>query len=156
LVANDLGVLAAITGDGDAACRGWEEALAFDGGCSSSRLNLAFLRAEQGAVGAAPAVVDSESLTPPPAGGGAVKFAILGFLFNWPSTGGGIVPTVELARFLARAGFEVRHYHARFPAWGVGRVDESPPFPSEAIEFDESTWEVSQIQQQFRAAVDAF
>ena len=46
------------------------------------------------------------------AGRDAVKVAILSFLFNWPSTGGGIVHTVELAHFLARAGYDVRHFHA--------------------------------------------
>jgi hypothetical protein len=41
---------------------------------------------------------------------GAGKVAILSFLFNWPSSGGGNVHTAELARFLARAGYTVHHF----------------------------------------------
>ena len=75
---------------------------------------------------------------------GPVRVAILSFLFNWPSTGGGIVHTVELARFLARAGYDVRHFYARYPGWGVGRGrGAAAPYPSEALEFDEATWNVA-------------
>ena len=82
--------------------------------------------------------------------------AILSFLFNWPSTGGGIIHTVELAQFLERAGFDVRHFYARFLEWGVGQVESSPPFESESLEFDATNWNAAAIQQRFREAVDAF
>jgi glycosyltransferase involved in cell wall biosynthesis len=86
----------------------------------------------------------------------AVKVAIVSFLFNWPSTGGGIVHTVELAQFLARAGYAVRHFYTRHLAWGVGKIEQKLPFPSEALWFDEATWTVPAIQDGFRRAVDAF
>jgi glycosyltransferase involved in cell wall biosynthesis len=85
-----------------------------------------------------------------------VKVAILSFLFNWPSTGGGIIHTVELAQFLAKAGFDVRHFYAKFPEWGVGTVETKLPFPSQVIEFDASNWNTPSIQSRFRAAVDAY
>ena len=88
--------------------------------------------------------------------GQSVRVAILSFLFNWPSTGRGIVHTVELARFLAKAGFDVRHFYARNLPWGVGKVEQSLPFRSDALDFDESNWNVPEIQQRFRQAVDAF
>ncbi len=42
------------------------------------------------------------------------RIAIVSLLFNWPSTGGGIVHTAELATFLSKAGYEVRHFYAVF------------------------------------------
>jgi hypothetical protein len=85
-----------------------------------------------------------------------VRVAILSFLFNWPSTGGGNHHTAELAKFLAQAGYEVKHYFARFPGWGIGRVTDELISPSEAIEFDEAGWNVAEIQARFRGAVDTF
>lgn len=82
--------------------------------------------------------------------------AILSFLFNWPSTGGGIVHIVELGKFLEQAGYEVRHIHARYEPWGIGLVQAPLPIANEAIEFDEASWNVPTIQSRFREAVDAF
>ena len=87
---------------------------------------------------------------------GPTRVAILSFLFNWPSTGGGNHHTAELAQFLARAGYDVKHFFARYPGWGIGRVTEELISPSEAIEFDESSWNVAEIQARYRQAVDAF
>ena len=87
---------------------------------------------------------------------GPIRVAILSFLFNWPSTGGGNHHTAELAQFLARAGYEVKHLFARYPGWGIGRVTDELISPSEAIEFDESCWTVAEIQARYRKAVDAF
>jgi glycosyltransferase involved in cell wall biosynthesis len=84
------------------------------------------------------------------------RIAILSFLFNWPSTGGGNMHTAGLVEFLARAGYEVRHFFARFPAWGIGRVAADDLRASEAIAFDEAGWNVSEIQAGFRCAVDRF
>ena len=53
------------------------------------------------------------------AGRDSVRVAILSFLFNWPSTGGGNHHTAELAHFLGRAGYEVKHFFARYPGWGL-------------------------------------
>ena len=85
-----------------------------------------------------------------------MRVAILSFLFNWPSTGGGNHHTAELAKFLALAGYDVKHFFARYPGWGIGRVTDELISPSEAIEFDESSWNVAEIQARFRRAVDAF
>jgi hypothetical protein len=130
--------------------------------------------------------------TPRPAGGEgnrdepSIRVAILSFLFNWPSTGGGNMHTAGLAEFLGRAGYEVRHYFARFPAWGIGRVNgeeylrgaASAPHPasghplpatrgegvaeprlapaSEPLEFIDAEWNVGAIQAKYRRSVDAF
>ncbi len=84
------------------------------------------------------------------------KVAILSFLFDWPSTGGGIIHTVELAKFLIRAGYRVRHIHARYAPWGIGNVRGSLPFESQALDFDEWTWGVFHIQERFHEAVASF
>jgi glycosyltransferase involved in cell wall biosynthesis len=89
-----------------------------------------------------------------PAGRG--KVAVLSFLFNWPSTGGGIVHTVELAKFLTKAGYDVRHIYARYAPWQIGRVEGRLPFPSDALEFDQDGWNVLAIQEHYRRSVDAF
>jgi glycosyltransferase involved in cell wall biosynthesis len=83
------------------------------------------------------------------------KIAILSFLFNWPSTGGGIVHTIELAQFLARAGYHVRHFYAHYPPWQLGRV-QCPPIPSEPLDFTDSTWSLPIIKRSYREAVGAF
>jgi glycosyltransferase involved in cell wall biosynthesis len=85
-----------------------------------------------------------------------VKVALVSFLFNWPSTGGGIVHTVELGMFLARAGFEVRHFYARYPAWQIGNVGQGLPIESEGLEFSDRDWQLPAIQARFRQAVDRF
>ena len=82
--------------------------------------------------------------------------AILSLLFNWPSTGGGNHQTAELARFLGRPGYEVKHFFGQYPGWGIGRVTDALISPSEAIAFDDASWNVAEIQASFRAAVDAF
>jgi hypothetical protein len=72
-----------------------------------------------------------------------IRVAILSFLFNWPSTGGGNHHTAELAAFLAHAGYEVKHFFARYPSWGIGRVTDELISPSEAIMFDDRSWNVA-------------
>jgi GT2 family glycosyltransferase/glycosyltransferase involved in cell wall biosynthesis/SAM-dependent methyltransferase len=88
--------------------------------------------------------------------GRPVRVAILSFLFNWPSTGGGIVHTVELADFLGRAGYDVRHIYARRLPWGIGRVTQAVPFDSRPLDFDESAFQAAEIQSRFRQAVEEF
>jgi glycosyltransferase involved in cell wall biosynthesis len=87
---------------------------------------------------------------------GAVRVAIISLLFNWPSTGGGNHHTAELAHFLGRAGYEVKHFFAHYPGWGIGRVTDALISPSEAIAFDDASWNIAEIQARYRAAVDAF
>ena len=85
-----------------------------------------------------------------------IRVAMVSFLFNWPSTGGGNHHTAELAAFLACGGYEVKHYFARYPSWGIGRVTEKLISLSEPIEFDEPGWNVAEIQTRFRRAVESF
>jgi glycosyltransferase involved in cell wall biosynthesis len=85
-----------------------------------------------------------------------IRVAILSLLFNWPSTGGGNMHTAGLLEFLSRAGYEVRHFFARYPAWGIGRVTEDGLVASTALEFDEAAWNVAEIQARYRGAVDEY
>jgi glycosyltransferase involved in cell wall biosynthesis len=84
------------------------------------------------------------------------RVAVLSFLFNWPSTGGSNIHTVELATFLGRAGYEVCHIYVRFPQWGIGQVGDVLPFESQAMEFERSSWELKEIQARYRRAVRSF
>ena len=87
---------------------------------------------------------------------GSFRVAVLSLLFNWPSTGGGIVHTAELIKFLSQAGYEVCHFFAVFEPWGIGNVQCPLPYPAVAIEFDASSWNRLSIQQAFRNAVSNF
>jgi glycosyltransferase involved in cell wall biosynthesis len=157
LVRNDLATLRAQAGDPEAARQGFQAALALDPACETARANLALLEEDFPGPAAAPDATGRAASGAGAAGdAGAVRVAVLSFLFNWPSTGGGIVHTVELARFLQRAGFVVHHFYARFPAWGLGKVEEPLGFPSQALEFAEADWDLAHIKDRFRAAVDAF
>jgi glycosyltransferase involved in cell wall biosynthesis len=157
LVGNDLAALATLTGDPEAARRGFQAALALDADCEPARANLALLEEDFPAPETGPAATGQAASGAGAAGdAGAVRVAVLSFLFNWPSTGGGIVHTVELARFLQRAGFAVHHFYARFPAWGIGKVEAPLGFPSQALEFAEADWDLAHIKDRFRQAVDAF
>jgi glycosyltransferase involved in cell wall biosynthesis len=140
----------------DAATAGFLSALEMDPECRPARLNLGFLRARiPGSEG--PAVEEPVNYpSGPPANSDRVRVAIVSFLFNWPSTGGGTVHTYELARFLQNAGYEVRHIYARHEPWGIGGVSGTLPYPAEPLEFDGQSWNLDSIQQRFRRAVDAF
>ena len=153
LARSDLAALAAMEGDLAAARSGFQEALQWDAQCGTARTNLAFLDEwklgrDRGAAPVEPDAGDDR--------GSAVKVAILSLLFNWPSTGGGTVHTAETARFLARAGYDVRHFYARFQGWGVGLVTQETPYPAEPVSFEPSDWNASTIQRRFREAVDQF
>jgi hypothetical protein len=170
LIRNDLAVLAAIDGKFDEARSGWREAMEVDPECLLARLNRDLVEAETslatvqndfGELKLAPAL--GQAVVPvrteprePRAPGDPPRVAILSFLFNWPSTGGGNHHTAELASFLARGGYDVKHYFARYPGWGIGRVTDELISPSEPIEFDEPSWNVAEIQAQFHRAVEAF
>jgi glycosyltransferase involved in cell wall biosynthesis len=171
LIANDLAALAALEGDSAAAADGFHKALALDHECEPARANLAFLEAEEappaghlpGLYLPQPAPESHPSQTPAPSGGlpavptgAAPKIPLLSFLFNWPSTAGGIVHTAELAQFLGRAGYQVRHFYPRYTPWEIGQAQGTLPFDSEALDFTETTWTVRDIQQRFRQAVDRF
>ncbi len=95
-----------------------------------------------------------EPAAPPP--GGPVRVAVLSLLFNWPSTGGGNIHTAELTKFLAAAGYEVRHLYARFTLWGLGQVTEPTPHPAEPLKFTPDEWNAAGIQNRFGDAVRTF
>src|SRR5690606_25154194 len=97
---------------------------------------------------------DERATASPPATGR--KLAIVSFLFNWPSTGGGIIHTVELATFLQRAGYDVRLFYPQFAPWDLGNVDTTCPFPGTAIAFDDRSWTAPTICGRLRRAVDDF
>jgi glycosyltransferase involved in cell wall biosynthesis/predicted O-methyltransferase YrrM len=165
LIRNDLAVLAALEGRIDEAHQGWLATLESDQDCLPARLNRDFLNAEL-ALAQAPLSAGPLVLAPAPGADVArhppldtrhpIKVAIVSFLFNWPSTGGGNVHTFELAGFLIKAGYEVRHIYARFPAWRIGQVEGELPYAAEALEFEEGEWNPGRIRERFREAVQAF
>lgn len=156
LAANDLAVLAALDGDLAGAHAALRDALAAGGPCEPARLNAAVLEAELASRCPQPGTAASALSGPSVPPTGPVRVAVLSLLFNWPSTGGGTVHTAELAHFLARAGYDVRHFYARYPGWGVGAVAAPTPYPSEPLEFDDASWDASEIEARFRQAVAAF
>ena len=103
-----------------------------------------------------------------------VRVAVLSFLFNWPSTGGGNMHTAGLVDFLGRDGYEVRHFYARYPAWGIGRDEVGRTGDGDLGRADGGVGdprrtgcqpgdrvcrgrvECQTIRQRFRAAVDSF
>jgi len=91
-----------------------------------------------------------------PSEGSAVKVAILSLLFNWPSTGGGTVHTRELAEFLTRDGYAVRHIYAVNAACEVGCVTEPLGYDSEALEFSDAEWNADSVRRRFQAAIREF
>jgi hypothetical protein len=175
LIQNDLAVFAALDEKFDEACEGWRAALNSDPECMSARLNLDMVQADLSLLAptlnvpplhASPAPEsdgplatenpDSDVRDPNPSPRGPTRIAVLSFLFNWPSTGGGNMHTAGLVEFLGRAGYDVRHFYSRYPAWGIGRVTQDGLLASEALEFTQCDWNVATIRQRFRAAVDAF
>lgn len=160
LICNDQAAIAAVRGDGQAAERGFAVALETNAACQVAQRNIEALKTvvRSGSVGQArddSIAKGRMKLTRNP-GVGPTRIAVLSFLFNWPSTGGGTVHTAELCRFLCQAGYEVRHYFARYPAWGIGGVLEDPGHAASAIDFEDSTWNLRSIQSAYRREVDAF
>ncbi|HZW32276.1 MAG TPA: glycosyltransferase family 4 protein [Isosphaeraceae bacterium] len=175
LIRNDLAVLAALEGRFDEARQGWSAAREVDPGCLPARLNDALIAAELDyaklgpddfpepfAYARAPGAGPATTIASPPqkithaAAGRPIRVAVLSFLFNWPASGGGNVHTVELARFLARAGYDVLHVYARYHDWGIGNVTEELPGRSEALEFDAAGWRLDEIVARYRRAVEGF
>ncbi len=85
-----------------------------------------------------------------------VKVAVLSFLFNWPSTGGGIIHTVELVRFLRLAGYEVELFYTEFEQWQIGNTDATCPVTGTAIRFDGGSWNPAEIRKRYRDKIDEF
>jgi glycosyltransferase involved in cell wall biosynthesis len=156
LARNDQAALAAQAGALTAALDGFRHALDIDPQCQAARLNLTLLEemlAETGSGGEeAPAKSHATAVTEQSAAG---RIAILSFFFNWPTSGGGNIHTAELALFLAKAGYSIRHFYPCYPAWGIGNVT-APPFASEGLAFTDKDWNIPAIQSRLRQAVDAF
>jgi glycosyltransferase involved in cell wall biosynthesis len=156
LTHNDEAALVAKDGDLAGALAGFRQALAFDPQCLPTRFNLTFL---EDLLAEAAATNEPVPATPTPTPAAeqpsAGRIALISFFFNWPSTGGGNIHTAELAAFLARAGYTVRHFYPRYAPWGIGNVT-APPLPSEGLPFDDRDWNVPAIQSRLRQAVDAF
>lgn len=143
---NLLGVAKAQLGLVDARAH-FQHALELDTTNASAQMNLELIKADQFL--AKELKRDNEKERP-------TRIAVLSFLFNWPSTGGGIVHTVELCDFLQRAGYLVEHFYARYDAWELGVVTQQTPMKSQVLNFRESEWNARTIQQRYRQAVDAF
>lgn len=84
------------------------------------------------------------------------RVAIVSLLFNWPSTGGGIVHTAELAKFLTKAGYDVCHFFARNASWQIGNLHDPMSYNYEVINFEDQEWNARTITEKFKIAVTAF
>lgn len=84
------------------------------------------------------------------------RVAIVSLLFNWPSTGGGTVHTFETARFLAQAGYDVRHFYVQSAQWNVGNVEAPVGYPGEPIPWEPETSNLSRLQGTIGEAVNRF
>jgi glycosyltransferase involved in cell wall biosynthesis len=151
LVHNDLGVLLAARGESEQARGEFAAALAADPACAAARANLEALgpgtAAGPAVVAAAPVREVSEE---------ALRVALVSLLFNWPSSGGGVMHTVGLGKALVGAGLEVRHFYAEYPDFGVGCVEAPLPLEGQAIPFAATSWTCEEVKQRFRQAVDSF
>jgi glycosyltransferase involved in cell wall biosynthesis len=145
LITNDRAVIAAVCGEVEAARALFLVSVRSGLVGDVAERNLAMLDGDRSAA------VQQEGRGECP-----TRVAILSLLFNWPSTGGGTIHTKELAEFLGRAGYAVRHLYARCDRFGVGNVAERLPYDSEALDFRDGEWTADTIRSRFREAVAAF
>lgn len=144
LARSDLAALALIGGNPIGARVGFLAALDLDPNCGPARTNLESL---------------DRCPTDPPTPAQhprRVRVAVVSLLFNWPSTGGGNVHTAELTKFLAEAGYDVRHFYAKRDAWGLGRVLAPTPYPAEGLNFTEAEWTTAGVVEKFRRVIDGY
>lgn len=143
-VLSDLAALSAAAGKHAAARMGFQRALKWNPNHPAAQRNLSRL----------------SSLIPAPAAGSGesrrIRVAILSLLFNWPSTAGGTVHTMEVGGALQGAGYDVRHLYAVHEPWGLGQVSEPLSVPSVPLVFAPHDWTAESIQNRFRDAVDDF
>jgi glycosyltransferase involved in cell wall biosynthesis len=64
--------------------------------------------------------------------------------------------TVGLGKALSRAKYDVKHFYAAYPEFGVGRMEAPYPLEGERIEFDAGGWKREEIKRRFRDSVDGF
>ncbi|MGE0605924.1 MAG: glycosyltransferase [Pirellulales bacterium] len=156
-----MAVLSAMQGDPAEARQGFRKAIDLLGTYAEAEQNLLALDGEFEHP-TAPTPASPSTIQSPPEPQLArttsrpVKVAVVSLLFNWPSTGGGIVHTLELVHFLQRSGYEVRHILARNLAWGVGKIAALLPYEPQVLEFSDRAWHRQGIQDRFRQAVAAF
>ena len=81
------------------------------------------------------------------------KIAIVSFLYNWPSTGGGNIHTTELVQFLERSSFEVQHFCVRYDPWQIGQIEADAPIDSQILKFTSDEWKAHTIRNRVREAV---
>lgn len=142
LILSDLGAIAAQQGRTDEARHLFQQALATDRDCRAAQKNLEIL----------------ERLSPTPreySNGKPIRIAVVSVLFNWPSTGGGNVHTVELVRALHSARYNVQHFYLSHPSLMTGEVSELT-IPSQAVIVDNATFSVEKLQDAFRDCVARF
>ena len=137
-IENDLGVIAAVETHAFSAHWHFAESQRLDSENESVQLNQSSI---------------TEAL---PIGDEPVKVAILSLLFNWPSTGGGTIHTWELAEFLKRDGYQVRHFYAVNESFGVGNVTETLNYESCPLHFSDAEWDAAHIRFRFHSAVNEF
>jgi hypothetical protein len=147
---NDCAIIQAARGNLDAAAKGFREALAADPKYPLARDNLALVQEDLDEEQARNDAVRAYEERRQAAG----RVAVVSFLFNWPSQGGGNIHTVELCRFLTKAGYLVRHFFARYEPWQIGNVQEGSGV-REALTFDRAHGNVDARKQRFRAAARA-
>jgi glycosyltransferase involved in cell wall biosynthesis len=151
---NDLGVLAALQGRLAEAREHFAAAAAFEPSSALAAENLAVLdeppeRETEPIAAAAGSPAPVRRPDRP-------RVALASFLFNWPSTGGGIVHTVELGKFLQAAGYDVHHFYARRLDLGIGRADDPLPYDATPIDFSGRDWSAEAIRGKFHAAVGRY
>lgn len=81
------------------------------------------------------------------------KIAVISFLYNWPSTGGGNIHTTELVQFLSRAGYDVQHVCVHFDPWQIGRIESGAPLDSQVLSFTASEWNANKIRKRIKTTV---
>ncbi len=126
----------------------FQSALETDADCRSAQINLQTIGEPKRSTPASAANGENGEVR--------TRIAVLSLLFNWPSTGGGIIHTVELVRFLRKAGYDVRHLYAVFSGWEMGRVTEELPGDHRPLIFDEASWNADGIRRRFREALDEY
>lgn len=118
------------------------------GNTPSDRLNQRLLMAD--------GLLKAMDLITPAADSRRQRIAIVSLLFNWPSTGGGIVHTAELAHFLSAAGYEVCHFFAVYEPWSIGSIREPLPYNACGLIFTDDLWNRDAIEARFREAIRGF
>lgn len=101
----------------------------------------------------APLAESKNSISSPIDSKAPQKIAIVSFLYNWPSTGGGNIHTTELVQFLEQSGHEVQHFCVRYDPWQIGQIEAGAPLESQILNFSPEEWKANTIRDRIREAV---